>query len=139
MPIRLATTPEEVTACFAVISELRPHLSLDRFKDLVARMKINHGYQLAYLDDQGIKSVAGIRIAEWLYSGKYLEIDDLITAEGERSKGYGASLFDWLVNYAREQECAQVRLVSGVQRIDAHRFYQNKGMTFEAKYFSLML
>jgi len=29
-----------------------------------------------------------------------------------------------------------LRLVSGVQRIDAHRFYEREGMTWEAKYFS---
>lgn len=139
MDIQLASTPEEIAACFPVIAELRPQLSFDGFITLVARMHKNHGYELAYVDDIGVKSVAGIRVAEWLYSGKYLEIDDLITAEGERSKGYGAALFDWVVNYAREQQCVQLRLVSGVQRIDAHRFYQNKGMTFEAKYFSLML
>lgn len=139
MKIQFASTPEEITACFVVMSELRPHLSLDGFIILVERMQKNYGYELVYLDDNGVKSVAGIRIAEWLYSGKYLEIDDLITAEGERSKGYGARLFDWVANYAREQQCVQLRLVSGVQRVDAHRFYQNKGMTFEAKYFSLML
>lgn len=139
MKIQLASTPEEIAACFPVIEELRPQLSFDGYIALVARMQKNHDYQLAYVDDNGVKSVAGIRIAEWLYSGKYLEIDDLITAEGERSKGYGAKLFDWVINYAREQQCVQLRLVSGVQRIDAHRFYQNKGMTFEAKYFSLML
>jgi len=139
MKIQLASTPEELRACFTVVSELRPHLSQEGFMELVTRMQKNHGYQLAYVDDNGVKSVAGIRIAEWLYAGKYLEIDDLITAEGERSKGYGARLFDWVADYAREQQCVQLRLVSGVQRIDAHRFYQNKGMTFEAKYFSLML
>ncbi|HSC66814.1 MAG TPA: GNAT family N-acetyltransferase [Cellvibrio sp.] len=139
MKIQLASTTDEITACFPVIAELRPQLSFEKYIDLVARMHKNHGYELAYVDDNGVKSVAGIRIAEWLYSGKYLEIDDLITADGERSKGYGAALFDWVVNYAREQECVQVRLVSGVQRVDAHRFYQSRGMTFEAKYFSIIL
>jgi GNAT superfamily N-acetyltransferase len=139
MRIQLATTPEEVIACFSVMSELRPHLSLEDFVSLVARMQKNHDYELAYLDDIGIKAVAGIRIAEWLYTGKYLEIDDLITTAVARSKGYGAKLFDWVADYAREQNCVQLRLVSGVQRTDAHRFYLNKGMKFEAKYFSLNL
>lgn len=139
MKIQLATSPQEVTACFTVMSELRSHLSLDSFTALVERMQKNHGYALAYLDDNGIKAVAGIRIAEWLYTGKYLEIDDLITTATARSKGYGAILFDWVANYAREQECIQVRLVSGMQRAHAHRFYINKGMKFEAKYFSMDL
>lgn len=139
MKIQLATTPEEIINCFDIISELRPHLSLDDFLTLINRMQQNHGYELVYLDDNGIKAVAGIRIAEWLYTGKYLEIDDLITTASERSKGYGATLFDWVVTYAREGHCNQLRLVSGVQRTDAHRFYLNKGMKFEAKYFSLNL
>lgn len=121
------------------MSELRPHLSLDGFTSLVERMHKNHGYELVYLNDNGIKAVAGIRMAEWLYTGKYLEIEDLITTAAERSKGYGAILFDWITDYAREQECIQLRLVSGVQRVDAHRFYLNKGMKFEAKYFSMNL
>jgi GNAT superfamily N-acetyltransferase len=139
MTIKLATTSAEIISCFTVMSELRPHLSLDAFTALVERMQTSHGYAFAHLDDNGIKAVAGIRIAEWLYTGKYLEIEDLITTETERSKGYGAMLFDWIADYARQQECIQLRLVSGVQRVDAHRFYLNKGMKFEAKYFSMNL
>jgi hypothetical protein len=33
--------------------------------------------------------------------------------------------------------CRQVRLVSNVRRLDAHRFYARKGMTHEAHYFSI--
>ncbi|WP_331343969.1 GNAT family N-acetyltransferase [Cellvibrio sp. UBA7661] len=139
MNIQIAHTQKEIIACYAVMAELRPHLSQDDFLALVERMHNNHGYDLVYLDDNGIKAVAGIRIAEWLYTGKYLEIDDLITTAAARSQGYGATLFDWVADYARENHCVQLRLVSGVQRIDAHRFYENKGMKFEAKYFSLNL
>jgi hypothetical protein len=35
--------------------------------------------------------------------------------------------------------CQQVRLVSRVSRLDAHRFYLRKGMNHEANYFSLNL
>lgn len=137
MKIQIAKTTEEIIACFGVMSELRPHLSLDNFVPLVNRMRQNHGYELVYLEDKGIKAVAGMRIAEWLYTGKYLEIEDLITTAEERSKGYGAMLFDWITAYARDENCNQLRLVSGTQRTDAHRFYLDKGMKFEAKYFSI--
>lgn len=67
----------------------------------------------------------------------YLEIEELITIEEERSMGYGSKLFDWTIAFAKENKCKQVRLVSGVSRERAHKFYLNKGMSFEAKYFSL--
>ncbi len=138
MQINFAISSDEVSACYPVIAQLRPHLGLEQFLALVARMQTNHGYQLVYLrDENAIKAVAGIRSAEWLYAGKYLEIDDLITNADDRSQGYGGKLFDWICNYARAINCDQVRLVSGVQREAAHRFYLSKGMKFEAKYFSL--
>lgn len=139
MNIQFANTHEELVLCFPVVSQLRPHLTLENYLALVSRMQQNHGYQLAYLDDGGVKAVAGIRVAEWLPLGKYLEIEDLITSEDDRSKGYGGLLFDWVKNYAKEMQCNQLRLVSGIQRERAHSFYIGKGMTTEAKYFSLML
>ncbi len=139
MNIGFANTIDAIANCYPVMAELRPHIVLEDFVEQVIRMQENHQYQLVYLNESGIKAVAGVRMAEWLYTGKYLEVEDLITAADYRSKGYGGILFDWICNYAREVQCNQVRLVSGVQREHAHRFYLNKGMKFEAKYFSLNL
>ena len=121
------------------MAELRPHIQPDEFLPMVKRLAEIAGFQLAYLTDDEIKAVAGFRISEWLAGGKYLEIEDLATKSGERSKGYGGDLFDWLVEYAKENNCQQVRLVSRVSRLDAHRFYLRKGMNLEAHYFSMNL
>lgn len=137
--ITLAETEQEIAACYPVMAELRPHLRAEEFVPTVKRLAGAAGYRLAYLDDGGVRAVAGFRISEWLAGGKYLDIDDLVAAAGERSKGYGGELFDWLVRHAREHECAHVRLVSRVTRHDAHRFYLNKRMVIEAYYFSLPL
>ncbi|WP_438864062.1 GNAT family N-acetyltransferase [Neptunicella sp.] len=138
MQFRLVATEADKIRCFAVLSGLRPHLSLEAFLQQVERMESQTGYRLACLEDgDEIKSAAGFRISEWLHTGKYLEIEELITADGNRSKGYGGQLFDWLVDFAKQRHCAQLRLVSGVSRQAAHQFYLNKGMKFEAKYFSI--
>ena len=47
--------------------------------------------------------------------------------------------FDWLIAEASKAACRQLRLLSGVKRTDAHRFYLRKGMIIEAHYFSLNL
>ena len=96
-------------------------------------------FRLVYLREKDIKAVAGIRISEWLAGGKYLDIEDLVSKDGERSKGFGGELFDWIINYARQENCEQVRLLSHVKRHDAHRFYLHKRMIIEAHYFSLKL
>jgi len=135
--IQLARTDEEIAACHSVMAELRPGFDADEFLRTVKRLAGTAGFQLAYLSDGGIKAVAGVRVSEWLAGGRYLEIEDLVTKSGERSKGYGGELFDWLVEYARKQQCRQLRLVSNVRRLDAHRFYVRKGMSLEAHYFSM--
>jgi GNAT superfamily N-acetyltransferase len=137
--IDLATTEEQVLACYSVMAELRPHIGRDEFVGTVRRLAAEAGYQLAYLSDGGIKAVVGFRISEWLAGGKYLEIEDLVVSVDERSKGYGSELFDWLVTRAEESDCNEIRLVSRVARYDAHRFYLNKRMIIEAYYFSRQL
>lgn len=137
--IIIARSEQEILDCYPVMAELRPHIRADEFPSAVRRLAEIAGFRLAYLTDGEIKAVAGFRISEWLAGGKYLEIEDLVAKSGERSKGYGGQLFDWLVKHAKENNCLQVRLVSHVSRLDAHRFYLRKGMHLEAHYFSMNL
>ena len=138
--IAIAKTADEIQNCYAVMAELRPHIKPDEFLETVKRQIVNYGFQLVYLSEKGeVKSVGGFRIAEWLSGGKYLEIEDLISKNGERSNGYGGELFDWIVDFARQEKCAQIKLVSSVKRFAAHRFYLNKRMIIEAHYFSMDL
>ncbi|MGI9106882.1 MAG: GNAT family N-acetyltransferase [Pyrinomonadaceae bacterium] len=137
--ITVAQSEQEILDCYSVMAELRPHIQPDEFLPMVKRLIEITGFQLAYVTEGEIKAVAGFRISEWLAGGKYLEIEDLVAKSDERSKGYGGELFDWLVEYAKENNCLQVRLVSRVSRLDAHRFYLRKGMNLEAHYFSMNL
>jgi GNAT superfamily N-acetyltransferase len=137
--IALAESDEEITNCFAVMAELRPHIKSDKFLPTVKRLIANAGFRMAYLSDGEVKAVAGFRISEWLSGGRYLEIEDLAAKSGERSKGYGGELFDWLVKYANNENCRHLKLVSNVTRFGAHRFYLNKRMNIGAHYFTLDL
>ncbi len=121
-----------------VRTKATPHLSRHSFVPLVRRLGKATGLRLAYLSEGAeIRAVAGYRISEWLAGGKYLEIEDLVSKASDRSKGYGGALFDWLMSLAAQHCCRQVRLVSNVRRMDAHRFYLRKGMSMEAYYFSI--
>lgn len=137
--IAFATTDAEIGACYEVMSQLRPHIAREDFLPRVRRQMQSFDYRLAYLNDGEVKAVAGIRISEWLHGGKFLEIDDLVAKDSDRSKGHGGQLFDWIVELARTEKCNHVRLLSGVQRFDAHRFYLKKRMNIEAHYFTLAL
>jgi len=137
--IVLAEEDHEIQSCYDVMRELRPHVSAEEFLPRVRRQAETAGYRLAYLSDGEIKAVAGFRVSECLAWGRFLWVDDLVARSGERSKGYGGMLFDWLAVYAVEQGCGQLHLDSKVQRFGAHRFYLGKRMIIECHHFSLAL
>ena len=135
--IAVADTDELIDACYPVMAELRPQIPREDFLPFVRRLAAQHQFRIAFLADDGIRAVAGYRVAEWLAGGRYLEIEDLVTEAASRSRGYGGELFDWLLAEAARHRCRQMRLVSNVRRVDAHRFYLRKGMSQEAHYFSI--
>ena len=138
--IRTARTDAEIEACYAVMKELRPHLAAGDFLAQVKRQTEAYGFRLIFCEHENeIVAVGGIRVAEWLAGGRYLEIEDLVAKDGARSRGFGGALFDWCVEHARANGCRQLRLVSHVKRFGAHRFYLRKGMDIEAHYFSMSL
>ena len=135
----LANTSEQIGRCSSVMRELRPHIKAIDFAARVLNQQ-KEGYKLAFLElDKHIRSVAGFRILNLLFSGRTLYIDDLVTRDSDRSRGYGAALFEWLVQYARENGCDYLTLDSGVQRFAAHRFYLKRGMDITSHHFQLKL
>ena len=134
--IRVAESDAEIDACFPVMSLLRPQLERAEFVGLVRNMA-SQGYCLAYLTaDDRIQAVVGYRIIDMLRTGRMLEVDDLISADDARSKGYGKQLLDWCYDLARHNGCSVVELDSAVHRADAHRFYFRERMHVLGFHFS---
>ncbi|MBI3607244.1 MAG: GNAT family N-acetyltransferase [Nitrospirae bacterium] len=139
MEIKLAKSDEEIAACFPVMHELRPHVANGDFVPRVRRQEAS-GYRLAYVLEGGEPvAVAGYRIGQNLAWGRFLYVDDLVTRSSHRSSGYGAALLSWLVDLAAKAGCEQVHLESGIQRTDAHRFYEREGMERASLHFRKVL
>ena len=136
MNIRIATTDADIAACCPAMRELRPHIAVNQFLTRV-RSQENAGYRLAYIQEQGgVVAVAGFRVGENLAWGRFLCVDDLVTLPAHRSKRHGARLLSWLRKYAVKEGCQQMHLDSGIQRKDAHRFYEREGMKVAGFHFS---
>ena len=138
--ITIANTPAQIRRCHPVMRELRTQFTNpEKFIERVLRQQ-KQGYLLAFLEYDGeVCAVAGYRFLESLFSGKFLYVDDLVTREGGRSRGFGAELLDWLLKQAREHGCKNLELDSGVQRFDAHRFYLLKRMNISSYHFRIKI
>jgi GNAT superfamily N-acetyltransferase len=139
MKVEVAATDAQIEACYPVMRELRPHLDAHVFVEIVREMQ-RDGYVLVFLKTSDrILGVAGFRTKRTLSCDKFLYVDDLVTVSTERSKGYGRILLEWLKDRARAEGCAQLHLDSGIQREDAHRFYERNGVPAAGYHFRVEL
>lgn len=137
--VRLAESAAEISRCFPVMAHLRPHLVAEKFVGRVEAQQ-TQGYRLAYLEDESaVVAVAGFRVMEMLATGRTLYVDDLVTDETRRSRGYGKAMLDWLQNYAREAGCETFSLDSGTHRQEAHAFYFRERMRVTSFHFAKKL
>ena len=138
MKVVIADSDEKIHACFPAMFELRPHLTEKSFCEQVKRQIQNHDYTLVFVqDDDRIVSVAGYRVCEYLAWSKILYVDDLVTAQCERKRGYGGYLLDWLIKRSTLLACDEFHLDSGPHRHDAHRLYMSRKMNINSYHFSL--
>jgi len=131
-----AETDEAILDCYEVMAALRPHIAREAFVPTVRAMQ-EDGLRLACIREDGrVVAVAGYRVSTNLFCGRHLYVDDLVTAEGARSKGHGKALLAWLRARAVAEDCEVFHLDSGVQRKRAHQFYLREGLELAGYHFS---
>lgn len=133
-----ADTDDDVAACLALMRQWWPRI--ERHGDLVARVRKlqQHGYRLAAAwQDNRVVCCAGYRIAENLIRGRYLHVDELVTAADARSTGIGQCLLQALIDEARNLECQAVVLECSLSNGRAHAFYFREGLHISAFRFAV--
>ena len=61
-----------------------------------------------------------------LYYGRFIWVCDLVTDSKTRSSGYGEKLLTYVHEWAKKNQYECVALSSGIQREEAHNFYEEK-------------
>lgn len=127
LDIKELQSKHEVMEAFLVMKQLRTHLNEEIYLELVLEAREKDGYKmLALIAGEEIVAVAGFKPMITLYYGRFIWICDLVTDKNKRSKGYGEKLLTHIHAWAKENNYESVALSSGLQRSDAHRFYENK-------------
>ena len=121
------STEKEIIEAFPIVNQLRTHLEEKEYTKLVSEAREKDMYRLFALYDQGdIVAVVGFKPMITLYYGRFVWVCDLVTDANSRSEGYGEKLLSFVHNWAAENHYESVALSSGLQRHDAHRFYEEK-------------
>ncbi|MDV4150731.1 GNAT family N-acetyltransferase [Clostridium sp. AL.422] len=117
---------DEFLKAFPIMKQLRTHLIEETYLNLILDMK-KEGYKMfsLYANDE-IVAVAGVIKLTNLYYGKHVWVNDLVTDVSKRSNKYGQKLLSFIIEWAKENGCDVVALSSGIQRVEAHKFYELK-------------
>lgn len=120
-------TDEELTSAYPLMRVLRDRIRPETFIAEIRRQQ-RDGYELIGGFDTGrLVTLAGIRRSHTLSRGEHLFVDDLVTDEAARGKGYGRAMIDWLGERARAEGIPRIYLDS---RNTARGFYERIGFTF---------
>jgi GNAT superfamily N-acetyltransferase len=111
--------------------QLRPSLPVD-YSERLREVFANGGRMIVVAEGDAVCAVALWRVIENTYEGRRLYVDDLVTDESARSRGFGKLALDWLEAQAKKIGCDVLALDSGVQRSGAHKFYFREGMHIPA-------
>jgi GNAT superfamily N-acetyltransferase len=137
--IRIIHSDKELEQAFPVIAQLRSAIDYPTFYERVLIQRAE-GYRLVTIEDNGqVLGVAGFRILHCLPLGRFMYIDDFVTAQESRQQGVGKALFNWLEDYARNDRCSAIQLDSGVQRLGAQKFYTAMNMEMTCNHYTKML
>ena len=127
LTIKELQSRNEIMEAFPVMRQLRTHLDERSYLELVNDAHEKEGYKMfALFDGKDIVAVIGFQPMITLYYGRFIWVCDLVTDANKRSEGYGEKLLSHTHKWAKEHNYENIALSSGLQRTDAHRFYENK-------------
>ena len=121
------TTIEEMLAQLPIIKQLYPYYTIEKYKSLLEQMVPNNYKQLIVVPENQTVGLAGFWIGTKLWSGKYLELDNVVVHQDFRSQKIGSIMTNYLNQKAIAENCNMIVLDAFTTNFGAHKFYMNHG------------
>lgn len=121
-------TLEHIDQIVELTQQLNPDMDTELLKSRQVSMFDfeNHTCFGCYFNDELVGVLSGW-ITVRLYSGKQLEIDNVIIDKSMQSKGLGKQILQWIEQWAKVRDCLSVELNTYVHNSRSHKFYFNQG------------
>lgn len=137
--IRECITLEEIQSTYAIMRQLRPHVTSQEYFQRVFTLMKEERFRLlgAYTETNQCVGIVGFQELNRLSLGKIIYVADLVTDEPYRSRGVGSQLLFRVKEEATKQNIDAIVLDSAIQRKRAHEFYHRHGYKAESYSFRL--
>ena len=121
-------TPKDIKRIVPLIQELNPELDKQTIERNQKEMFGIANYRcFGLFKSDHLIGVSSGWITVRHYSGKQMEIDNVIVTSGDQSKGYGKQFIEFIEQWSRDQECRTIELNTYVTNARSHKFYFDLG------------
>ncbi len=115
---------------------LSPELSLVEVKESFTQMLNFDSYRcFGLIEGSQVIGISSGWITHKLYSGRQVEVDNVIINPSIQSKGYGKFFFQKIEEWAINNECKTIELNTYITNSRSHKFYFNLGYSIIAYHF----
>ena len=127
---------EDIKDMLVLISQMHPELTSNEIESLQTEMFTHSNYRcFGLFYDQQLIGISSCWISVRFYSGKQLEVVNVIIDNNLQSKGYGKLFFNYIEEWANQHECKSVELNTYVHNSRSHKFYFNSGYSIYGYHF----
>ena len=120
-------TPDHLEQIILLASEVNQDISDDDLRSRLAEMFGYDSYTcFGLFVDSELVGISSGWLTTRFYSGKQLEIDNVIVGKEFRSSGYGSEFIGYIEAWALKEGCLTVELNTYVVNSKSHKFYFNQ-------------
>lgn len=117
---------ENIEDLLVLTCHLNPEMPIETLRERqTAMFEFQHYNCFGVFEKERLIGVASGWVTVRLYSGRQLEIDNVIVDPSIQSKGYGAQFMHLLEAWAKENKCETVELNTYFLNGRSHKFYLN--------------
>ncbi len=140
MEVREIKNIEDMAKLYDILRHMYSNLSYEDYLIMLNEM-VNKGYAMmgVFISDGSCIACLGYWIGYRLYSGKFIQIDNLLVTEQYRNKKAGNILVSRIKEIAKENNCNRIILDSYVENFSAHKFFYREGFVIRGYHFNYIV
>ena len=133
-------TIEDSDAIVPLANKLHPSIAAEKISTYLAEMfKLPTYHCFGLWQNDKLIAISNGWITVRFYSGKQLEVDNVIVDPEIRSQGVGKHFFTHIQDWAKRHNCNTIELNTFVQNSKSHKFYYNEGYAILGFHFQKVL
>ena len=126
--IKKLNTKTEIALAFPILTQHHKHISEEDFSKCIDEILSEQNYQMisSYIGEE-LVGIAGYWVLTRFYSGKYVQVGNMVVDEKHRNLGIGKTMLEFIEDEGKRQGCQHFILDSRLDNKKSHDFYLREG------------